>query len=161
MIEQTIEKRIIDRLQSALADVGVERYFVTGRLVPSENAVKGIENGDNDVIVVVRTQPRQYSTPTIPTCQLNFDINVLVRADTDYSGKTYLDVTDAIMGVLQHWQKCYRDTHDEFTIEGEFQCAGFQLGSGTFGLDQTGKVWNYTHTLAVFGVVADIDHTTN
>lgn len=33
--------------------------------------VKGIEASDSDVIIVAKASPRAYSTPTIPTCQID------------------------------------------------------------------------------------------
>lgn len=161
MVEQKIEQKIIEKLTSALQGAGVQRFLVTGRLSANENTVKGLESSENDVIIVVKTSPRSYSTATIPTCQLNYEVNCLVRADVDYSGMTYLGVTDALIDVFQRWQRCYDDTHADFTLPDEFRCAGFQLGTGEFGLDQTGKVWNYNHALTVFGVLENDYTTTN
>lgn len=103
MIEQKIEQKIIEKLTSALQGAGVQRFLVTGRLSANENTVKGLESSENDVIIVVKTSPRSYSTATIPTCQLNYEVNCLVRADVDYSGMTYLGVTDALIDVFQRW----------------------------------------------------------
>lgn len=80
-------------------------------------------------------------------------LNVLVRADVDYSGVNYLDVTSKVMNVLEHWQKCYDDTHEDFTLSGKFDCTGYRLDTGNFTLDHTGKTWQYSHGMTIFGVV--------
>ena len=117
--------------------------------------MKGIESSTADVIVVAKSQPRSYATPTIPTCQINLDITALVRADIDCNGMDYLKVTSTLMDIFQHWQRCYCETHGEFSVPNQFDCTGFQLGSGSFALDATGKTWQYAHSATVFGVVID------
>ena len=112
-----------------------------------------VEKESSDGMVVVKTQPRQYSSPTIPTCEIVVGVNVTIRADIDYNGMTYLDVADKIMNVLSQWQRCYMDTHVDFTIDGEFDCTGFQLESGAFQFDRSDKVWQYSHQMTVFGVI--------
>ena len=105
--------------------------------------------------MIAKSQPRAYASPTIPTCQIDIDITALVRADIDYQGMDYLKVTSILMDIFQHWQRCYCETHEEFSVQDEFDCTGFQLGGGTFTLDATGKTWQYTHTVTVFGVVLE------
>lgn len=83
----------------------------------------------------------------------------MVRADIDYNGMNYLAVSDKLMDIFQHWQRCYDDTHEDFTIADEFDCTGFQLGGGNFTLDATGKTWQYQHNFTVFGVV--LEHLNN
>jgi hypothetical protein len=153
MIEQKIEDAVLAKVQAALSAVGVEAQYM-GQL-RAVDAVKAVENAKSDVFVVAKASPRQYGTPTMPTCQINVQLNALVRADVDYSGADYLAVTGKIMEVLQRWQRCYDDTHEDFTVEGEFDCTGFQLGSGSFQLDASGKTWQYSHQMTVFGVVLE------
>ena len=155
MIEQTIECKVLAKVSAALSAAGIQNVQTFGQLDACEENVKGIENADSDVIIVAKSSPRQYGTPTIPTCQVEVQLNVLVRADVDYNGVNYLAVTSKAMDVLQHWQRCYDDTHEDFTVEGEFDCTGYQLGSGNFTLDGTGKTWQYTHSMTVFGVVLE------
>ena len=146
MIEHNIEKSIIDRLTAVLKDAGIQNVQMAGQLQAVED-VKGLEDNESDVIIVVKSSPRSYATPTIPTCQIGVEVKALVRADVDFNGMTYLDVTDRLMGVFQHWQKCYPDTHYDFTVPSRFECSGFQLGAGNFSLDPSGKVWQYSHNI--------------
>lgn len=154
MIEQQIEKKILAHLGCKLKEAGIENVQLVGQLDAVEG-VKGIESSECDVIIIAKASPRSYSTPTIPTCQINVDVTALVRADIDYNGKNYLAVSDELMNVFQHWQRCYCDTHDEFTVPNEFDCTGFQLGGGNFTLDATGKTWQYQHTITISGVVQE------
>lgn len=154
MIEQTIEKKVLAHLGCKLKQAGLDKVQLVGQLDAVEG-VKGIEVSDSDVIIIAKSSPRSYSTPTIPTCQINVDVTALVRADIDYNGMNYLSVSDELMNVFQHWQRCYCETHDEFTVPNEFDCTGFQLGGGNFTLDATGKTWQTTISLTIYGVVIE------
>lgn len=153
MIEQNIEDKVLEKVASVLSADGINVQY-TGQLKASE-AVKAVESASSDVFIIAKSSPRSYSTATIPTCQIDVMLNVLVRADIDCKGANYLDVTSKVMNILQHWQRCYDDTHEDFTVEGEFDCSGFQLGSGNFTLDSTGKTWQYSHSMTIYGVVLE------
>lgn len=124
MIEQNIEARVLAKIQDSLSALGIDNVRLVGQLEAVEG-VKGLEDADDQIIIVSKSSPRAYSSPTIPTCTINVDVNALVRADIDYSGRNYLDVTDRLMQIFQHWQRCYDDTHEDFTIDGDFDCTGF------------------------------------
>lgn len=153
MIEQLIENKIATKLTNALRQVGIEDFQCATQLEAVEG-VKGLEN-EKGVILTIKASPRSYATATIPTCQIDVTMNALVRADKDWHGTTYLGVTSALMDVLEHWQKCYPDTHVEFSVPNKFRCVGYQLDTGSFGLDQTGKVWNYEHSMTIYGVILE------
>ena len=151
MIEQQIENRVIEKVTSALSATGANVQYA-GQLQATEG-VKALENADSDVFIIAKASPRSYSTATIPTCQIGVTLNVLVRADVDYNGVNYLGVTSKVMDILENWQKCYDDTHEDFTLSGEFECSGYRLDGGNFTLDSTGKTWQYSHNMTIFGVV--------
>ena len=159
MIEQTIEDKVLSKVAGILSACNITVQY-TGQLKATD-AVKAIENTSSDVFIIAKSSPRSYSSATIPTCQINVTLNTLVRADIDYNGMDYLTVTDKVMNILQHWQRCYDDTHEDFTVDGEFDCTGFQLGNGDFTLDSTGKTWQYSHTMTVFGVVLENQENNN
>ena len=154
MIEQQIEQRILSKISSALSAEGIADVRLVGQLTAAAG-VKGLENAEDSVIVIAKSSPRSYATPMIPTATINVDVSILVRADVDYSGKSYLDVSNLLMGIFQRWQRCLDDTHDDLTIEGEWDCTGYQLAGGSFALDQSGKVWQYSHSMTIYGVVLD------
>ena len=151
MIEEQIERRVLGKMTDALSSCTANMQCV-GQLM-GVDGVKALENADSEVIIIAKASPRSYSTSTIPTCQVPVELNVLVRADVDATGANYLDVTSKVTDVLEHWQKCYDDTHQDFTLSSEFECTGYRLDGGNFTLDRTGKTWQATHNMTVFGVV--------
>lgn len=101
MIEQQIENRVIGKVASALSATGISVQYA--RQLQATEGVKALENSSSDVFVIAKASPRSYSTATIPTCQIPVSLNVLVRADVDYNGVNYLDVTSKVMDILENW----------------------------------------------------------
>ena len=114
--------------------------------------MKAVEK-DSDIVVVVKISPRAYQTPTTPICQIEGTVSLVVKADVDFNGHTYLDVCDSLMTQFEIWQKCLEDAHEDFAVENRFQVAGFQLGSGQTSTDPDKVIWQYTHNFTLFGVV--------
>lgn len=119
----------------------------------SPGSAEQIERPDAETFVIVKAQPRSYATSTIPTCQIALEVTALGRADSDPSGGQTADARDALMAVYENWQKCMDDTHADFTVPGEFECTGYRLDGGSFQLNQSDKIWQYSHSMTVFGVV--------
>ena len=162
MVEQLLEKKVADTITAVLTENGIADIQVVGSLQPSAvNELKAVENADAHGLVIVKAAPRQYESPTIPTCEIEIGVTANIRADVDYNGMSYLDVASKIMSVLQRWQRCYADTHVDFTIDGEFDCTGFQLDAGSFAYDRSDKVWKYSHSMTIYGVIQDSEETTN
>ena len=156
MVEQILEAKVAETISAVLAENGIADIQVVGSLQPSAvNELKAVENADAHGLVIVKAAPRQYESPTIPTCEIQIGVTANIRADVDYNGMTYLDVASKIMSVLQRWQRCYSDTHIDFTVDGEFDCTGFQLDAGSFSFDRSDKVWQYSHSMTIFGVIQD------
>ena len=152
MIEQNIETAVAAKIESALSSLGDNIKLQTVcQLSPSVE--KQTEDPDTNVFVIVKAQPRSYSTATIPTCEVPVTVTALVRADVDYQGQLNFDVLSKLLDVYEHWQKCYDDTHDEFSISEKFNCTGYRLDTGTFSTLQADKVWQYDHSMTVLGVV--------
>lgn len=150
MIEQKLEKNVIDKITQILNDNDIQDFSVYGSLQPE--IIKGVED-ESQIIVVVKVSPRSYSSPTIPTCQIDIKVSLALRADVDFSGKNYLDVCDILMSRFEIWQKCLDDAHEDFHIPGEFSIVGFQLGNGTTAMDPDKTIWQYTHDFTIYGVV--------
>lgn len=151
MVEQQIEQRVIDKIKSALSSC-VESVQVFGQLQSTPDELKGMEDSKADAFVAVKASPRSYSTATIPTCEIQVQVNAVIRADKDFDGKTYLDANNAMMEVFENWQKCYDDTHEDFTLS-DFSCSGFRLDQGSFQVLTNEKAWNYQQGMTIFGVV--------
>ena len=145
----------MDKLEAALTEAGITTIQFVGSLQASDDVLKAVEQEDSNGIVVVKASPRMYGSPTIPTCQVTIGVNATIRADVDYNGMTYLEVAGKLMDVLQHWQRCYIDTHEDFTVEGEFDCTGYELDAGSFSFDRSEKIWQYSHQMTLFGVVQE------
>ena len=103
--------------------------------------------------------PREYATPTVPTCTIRGSISLSLRADVDFSGNTYLDVCEAIMNEMERLQKCAHQTHEDYSVPSEgFDVTGFQLGQGDTGINQQGKIFTYLHQFTVLGVIREVQN---
>ncbi len=126
-------------------------------LLDYENKGEETTHDHNNGILVVKVRPREYDSPMIPTCKFNCALSLSLRADYDYNGHTYLDVCELIMDEMERLQKCLDDVHDDYSFEG-FNATGFQLGQGDTSINQTEKIWGYTHSFTVFGVIEDVSN---
>lgn len=151
MIEQLLEKKIVDEFAVALSALDIQ---VIGAWQPMpDDMVKSMEAGKSTGYLTVRMQPRSYETPTIPTAQFPCTISLVMRAEADACGQGYLAATEKISDVLQQWQKSLDDASSTFDIEDSLNVTGFQLTGGDVGADKANKVWTYTQSLIVYGVV--------
>ena len=152
MIEQLLEKKIVDALADALGDANVQ---IMGAWQPAtDGEIKSLEEGKASGYLTVRMQPRTYETPTIPTAQIPCTIGLVMRAEVDTNGQSYLAITSAVSNRLQTWQDSIDVAVSAFNIEGKFDCAGFQLTGGDAGIDKAQKVWTWAQSLIIYGVIA-------
>ena len=100
MIESKMEKQVLDKIDGIFKRNGIEDYQLYGSLQPE--ILKGVET-ESAILVVVKASPRSYSSPTVPTCQIDFEVQLTLRADIDYGGKNYLDVCDLLMNQYEIW----------------------------------------------------------
>ena len=155
LLEQEIEKKLMDKLTALLDANGIADKQVYGTLQP--DLLKAKEQ-DCGVLLVVKVSPRSYSSPTIPTCNIDVTVQLNTRADIDFQGKTYLDVCAVLMEQWEKWQRCMEDAHEDFTIPDRFTIVGFQLGKGTTAIDGDKTIWQYTTNFTLFGVVESQNH---
>lgn len=149
MIEQKIEKIMVERFDKMLKEYGVGVY---GTLQPSFlKASEGLDTG----VLVVKVSPREYDTPMVPSCKLNCTLSLSLRADIDFSGKSYLEITDMVVEELEKFQKCLNDVHEIYCLPNEFEPTGFLLGAGETSIDRNNKTWLYAHTFTIYGIVND------
>jgi len=151
MIEQLLEKKIIDAISTALGDTDIQ--IIGAWQAATEGEVKSLEDGTAGGYLTVRMQPRTYETPTIPTAQIPCTISLVMRAEVDADGQSYLGVTSKVSTVLQEWQNSIDAAVSTFELDGKFSCAGFQLTGGDAGIDKASGVWSWTQNLIVFGVI--------
>lgn len=150
-VEQEIENAIATQIKGALETAEIDSIAVNGML-GTTNGLKGEEDGTKSGYVFIKASPRQYSTPTIPECQINVKVAMTIDASKDWNGKTYMDVFELLVGMFENWQKCMDDVHTLFTFD-KFNVAGYQLGAGDTALDSQKKIWQYTHEMTVYGVI--------
>lgn len=152
MIEAKLEKIFVERLKAELDGMGIQ---VCGTWdVASLDDVKAEEDEDAVGVLVVKTSPRQYRTPTVPDATINGGISLTVRGDVDYNGQVYLNAVQKIMREMERLQKCWHDAHQIYSMPEEgWTVTGFQLTQGDNTLNPTTKVWNYTHSFVVYGVI--------
>lgn len=151
IVEQEIESRLVSAFAAKFAEANLN-IQVAG-LLNNSDELKGAEKADVDGVMIVKAKPRAYSTPTNPECQIEVDVSVTLRADRDYNGKCFIDVFCLLIDMFQQWQRCLDDAHEMFTIENAFTCTGYVLNDGDTGTEVSGKTWNYTHGMTVYGVI--------
>lgn len=150
MIEQEIEKRVIDELSDAVDDNKIQ--FI-GLWQKNDNGLKSFEDYSSYGIVTVKVYPRTYETPTIPYANFQVDIGLTMRAEIDSSGLSYLSTTEKISNLLQNWQNDFQSFQTSFSNIDTFQPTGFNIDSGDVGLDRDNCVWQYTHTFTMYGII--------
>lgn len=154
IVEQELEKRVLDVFKTKLDELGINNIQLTGSLQTTEgNERKSEENPESVGFLMVKAKPRQYSTPTIPECQISISVALTIRSDMDFNGKTYIDVFETLLNTFERWQKCLDDVHELFTIQDKFNVTGYQLNSGDTPLDKNSKVWGYVHEMTLYGVI--------
>lgn len=150
MIEQKVEKLVVERFERLFAEKNFD-IQVIGSMQPS-TVEKAEEDGGTGVLAV-KVQPREYETPTVPTCRLNGVLSLQVRADADFGGGTFLDVCDVVMDELEDLQKCLYDVHERYAVPNEWMPTGFVVGAGDVNVDAQARTWGYTHAFTMYGII--------
>ena len=101
-IEQKIEEAIVAQIKTALEQAQMDSISVSGMLGITEG-LKGEEDETKSGYVFVKASPRQYSTPTVPECQVNVRVAMTIDASKDWNGKTYMDVFEVMVGLFEQW----------------------------------------------------------
>lgn len=151
IIEQELEQAVINAIKEKLLEKDINTISVKGMLQTSDT--KGLEKDEKEGYIFVKATPRQYSTSTVPECQINIRIVLTLRSDIDYNGSTYVDVFETLIDLFERWQKCLSDVHNLFNIENRFNCTGYQLSSGDTSTDTSKTIWAYSHDMIIYGVV--------
>lgn len=150
MIEKRLEGVVIDNLKTALSDVTGLQIIGMWQTVGAEE-VKAEEEKPSAVLAV-KAYPRSYETPTIPYAEIQLEISLAVRSDTDFNGANYLSITEKISDVLQEWQNDFSSL-DCFSLLGAFNITGFNLTGGDCGLDKDNCIWQYSQGFTIYGII--------
>lgn len=101
MIEANIEKRVVEKFKELLETNHINGVQVVGSYDISE--IKATQEAGMTSYLTVKTDPRSYGSPTLPETTLDIGFTLVVRADVDYNGKTYLDLCDILMKQMEIW----------------------------------------------------------
>ena len=151
MIEQQLEKKMMDSFAGTLSATSIQ---MIGAWQPtSGDKLKGIEESGAEGFLVVKVLPRNYETPTIPTAQFQCIVSLVMKAEVDADGATYLSTTDSVSNIMQGWQNNLESAIQALQIDDVLEITGFQLTGGDAGVDKNNKSWTYTQNMIVYGVV--------
>lgn len=155
MIEQKIEKIIIDRLEMMLQNTCAKTQLMgVWQAVQGKNKLE--EDFDTDGVIVIKVLPRSYETPTVPYGTMDCTLVLTMRTELDGSGKKFLETCDKISTLISIWQKNFKGFRSDFHLEGEFEPTGFQTAGGDVSLDQQNSVLVFTQTFQIYGIISDV-----
>lgn len=151
MIEKEIEKIVIEKIKGEFTENEITDFKIFGCWQDADE-IKSEEDA-SAIVLTVKAFPRTYETPTIPDAQIQVDVSLLVRSDVDFGGRTYVEVSEILSNIFQHWQRRFDVAENDFDIESKFDFTGFQMTSGDCGIDKENCVWTYSQSLTVYGVI--------
>lgn len=154
MIEQQVEKRVLDILSAALETAGVDGIAAFGAWqVADEGAAKDVETAADGGIMSVKVEPRQYATPTVPHATLAATVALTLRAETDPRGLSRLAIADALLSVLYSWQDSFAAFAADFSGIDGFRPCGFALSGGDVGLDRNAAAWTFSQSFTINAIL--------
>lgn len=128
MIEQLVEKRIIDQVNA----LNLPGLAVSGIWQPVEDgAVKGAENAGAIAGLAVSVAPRTFDTFTVCECAMEVRMSLVVRIGRDVTGHDLVTYADAILTLLTRWNLDeYGDWCEELAVDG-FDPSGIRVHTAT------------------------------
>jgi len=81
-------------------------------------------------------------------------VSLVMRAEIDANGASYLSVTDKAASVLQNYQNDLDATIQALQIDGVLTITGFQLAGGDAGADKQNRLWTWAQSIIVYGVIS-------
>lgn len=151
MIEKDIESKIIGHFEEQLSSVACGCQIIGTWQTTDEGVLKNLEK-DVDCIITVKTYPRQYETFTIPQADIQVEVALAMRIENDNNGTGYIEATELIQDKIHSWQKSYLDMNRELSSDG-FNPTGFRIDGGDCGLDKTSRIWQFSQTFTIQGVI--------
>lgn len=148
-----IEKKIEDKIAQKIEDAFTAKHISGFQIIKAWTCAEQTEDKDASVIVVLKVHPRGYETYTVPTATFQIEVTLIARADIDFDGIKYIDVTETLFDTLHAWQKSIDLCCEDFDIEGEFSTAGMRMDGGSTGLEKDSKVWTCTENLTLYGCI--------
>ena len=127
MIEQLIEKRIIDAVNA----LNLPGLAVSGIWQPvGDGAVKGMEGADHTAALAVSVGPRTFDTFTVCECSFDVRLALVVRLGRDATGNALVEYAGGILDLLTRWNMDeYGDWCAELAVDG-FDPSGIRVDTG-------------------------------
>lgn len=151
MVEQKIEKIIIDKFAAALEAANVEGLQIIGAWQTAA-AVKALEEAYVRGYLSVKVQPRAFQTYTVSDGELTVRVELNIKAELDAKGVDYLTITNILTNVLAAWHKSYAVGKADFELEDEFLFTGFRLDGGDCGIDRDHNTWTWMQGFTIQGI---------
>lgn len=128
MIEQLVEKRIIDAVDA----LNLPGLAVSGIWQPvGYGIVKGVEGTDYTAALAVSVGPRTFDTFTVCECSFDVRLSLVVRIGRDYTGNALVEYAGGILDLLTRWNLDeYGDWCAELAVDG-FDPSGIRVNTGT------------------------------
>lgn len=161
MTEALIESAAKAKIAAALDGCGLERVKVQGAWdVLAEGEVKGREEPQFDVFAAVAVSPRSYEAFSTPVANFAASVSISVRADRDPTGAKFRDAADAVLELLQTWQREIATVREDFTVEG-FTPHGARMDGGEISGGPDAGAWTLAATFTVRGVISQASGGSN
>lgn len=127
MIEQLVEKRIIDAVDA----LNLPGLAVSGIWQPvGYGIVKGVEGTDYTAALAVSVGPRTFGTFTVCECSFDVSLSLVVRIGRDYTGNALVEYAGGILDLLTRWNLDeYGDWCAELAVDG-FDPSGIRVNTG-------------------------------
>jgi len=154
MVEQVIEKAIIDKFAAALQTANIEGIQIFGAWqTPGTNDdVKAIETAFARGYLSVKVSPRSFDTFIVADGNIAVRVELNIRAERDAKGADYLSITSALSAVIYAWHKTFATGKADFDILNEFIYTGFRLDGGDCGMDRDRGTWTWIQTFTLQGI---------
>lgn len=151
MIEQDIEKKIIDRINA----LGLQDVDVIGLWQPTDEGVlKCLEKSQSVAGIVVKVSPRQFDTFGISDVSMTVNIVLSVRIDKCPTGTLLVDYYNKIENLVQEWNlKQTGQELEDFTVDG-FYPGGLDAGANGPDLNRDTMSWTVSWTITLRGAVS-------
>lgn len=155
MVEQLIEKIIIDKIEAALADASIEGVQILGAWQPVTDAAadpKSIEEPGARGYISIKVGSRGYDKFLDAEGALDVRLELNMRAEADAKGGDYLAVTRIVCAVIQAWHRSFSVGEMDFNIPDKFLYTGFRMDAGLPGIDRTHCVWTWIQPFVITGI---------
>ena len=153
LIEQEIEKRVADAIESAMAVKPAIPCRVMASLQGEPEGIAADSDAPDGLSINVRFAPRAYAEFASRAT------TITVEATATFQGKDFPDrdgivpAIARIFNVFEKWNTSYPAAAAAFTIPGHFRCDGANIPGGTSQENFTSRDTDITQSIDIIGVI--------